>query len=356
MDLRELLSNTQDQELLSQTPAAALGSCRVKLKDPAKDPSDYEKIISVFRKHEIHYFIYIGGNDSMDTVDKLSAYVRAHGIEDIQVVGAPKTIDNDLMGTDHCPGFGSAAKYIATTFSELERDCHVYNVKAVTIVEVMGRNAGWLTAASALSRLNGGEGPALIYLCETAFDTEQFLKDVQEQLKVRDSVLVAVSEGVKDAQGRYLSEQTQSGAVDNFGHSYIAGAAGILEQLIRDRIGCKVRSIELNLMQRSAAHIASATDIRESQMLGRKACQCALDGKSGRMASIRRISDEPYRIELTDVPVSDSANAEKTVPREWINPKGNDVMPELIAYLKPLIQGESQVIYQNGIPCHIRLY
>lgn len=356
VDLRELLSNTQDQELLSQTPAAALGSCRVKLKDPAKDPSDYEKIISVFRKHEIHYFIYIGGNDSMDTVDKLSAYVRAHGIEDIQVVGAPKTIDNDLMGTDHCPGFGSAAKYIATTFSELERDCHVYNVKAVTIVEVMGRNAGWLTAASALSRLNGGEGPALIYLCETAFDTEQFLKDVQEQLKVRDSVLVAVSEGVKDAQGRYLSEQTQSGAVDNFGHSYIAGAAGILEQLIRDRIGCKVRSIELNLMQRSAAHIASATDIRESQMLGRKACQCALDGKSGRMASIRRISDEPYRIELTDVPVSDSANAEKTVPREWINPKGNDVMPELIAYLKPLIQGESQVIYQNGIPCHIRLY
>lgn len=204
--------------------------------------------------------------------------------------------------------------------------------------------------------MNGGEGPALIYLCETAFDTEQFLKDVQEQLKVRDSVLVAVSEGVKDAQGRYLSEQTQSGAVDNFGHSYIAGAAGILEQLIRDRIGCKVRSIELNLMQRSAAHIASATDIRESQMLGRKACQCALDGKSGRMASIRRISDEPYRIELTDVPVSDSANAEKTVPREWINPKGNDVMPELIAYLKPLIQGESQVIYQNGIPCHIRLY
>ena len=188
VDLRELLSNTQDQELLSQTPAAALGSCRVKLKDPAKDPSDYEKIISVFRKHEIHYFIYIGGNDSMDTVDKLSAYVRAHGIEDIQVVGAPKTIDNDLMGTDHCPGFGSAAKYIATTFSELERDCHVYNVKAVTIVEVMGRNAGWLTAASALSRLNGGEGPALIYLCETAFDTEQFLKDVQEQLKVRDSV------------------------------------------------------------------------------------------------------------------------------------------------------------------------
>ena len=356
VDLRELLASTQDQELLSQTPAAALGSCRLKLKDPAKDPSDFEKIIAIFRKHEIHYFIYIGGNDSMDTVDKLSAYVKASGIDDIWVMGAPKTIDNDLMGTDHCPGFGSAAKYIAATFAELERDCHVYSVKAVTIVEVMGRNAGWLTAASSLARQNGGEGPALIYLCETPFDTEKFLQDVQEQLKVRDSVLIAISEGIHDAQGRYLSEQTQSGATDNFGHSYIAGAAGVLEQLVRDRIGCKVRSIELNLMQRCAAHIASSTDIRESQMLGRKACQCALDGKSGRMAAIRRVSDEPYRIELTDVPVSESANAEKTVPAAWITPEGNDVTKEMTAYLKPLIQGESQVIYKNGIPCHIQLY
>ncbi len=356
VDLRELLASTQDQELLSQTPAAALGSCRLKLKDPAKDPSDFEKIIAIFRKHEIHYFIYIGGNDSMDTVDKLSAYVKASGIDDIWVMGAPKTIDNDLMGTAHCPGFGSAAKYIAATFAELERDCHVYSVKAVTIVEVMGRNAGWLTAASSLARQNGGEGPALIYLCETPFDTEKFLQDVQEQLKVRDSVLIAISEGIHDAQGRYLSEQTQSGATDNFGHSYIAGAAGVLEQLVRDRIGCKVRSIELNLMQRCAAHIASSTDIRESQMLGRKACQCALDGKSGRMAAIRRVSDEPYRIELTDVPVSESANAEKTVPAAWITPEGNDVTKEMTAYLKPLIQGESQVIYKNGIPCHIQLY
>ena len=356
VDLRELLASTREQDLLIQTPAAALGSCRLKLKNPAEDPSDFEKIISVFRKHEIHYFIYIGGNDSMDTVDKLSAYVKAQGIEDIQVMGAPKTIDNDLMGTDHCPGFGSAAKYIAATFAELERDCHVYSVKAVTIVEVMGRNAGWLTAASSLARLNGGEGPALIYLCEVPFDTEKFLQDVQEQLKIRDSVLVAVSEGIHDAEGRYLSEQTQSGATDNFGHSYIAGAAGVLEQLVRDRIGCKVRSIELNLMQRSAAHIASAADLRESQMLGRKACQCALEGKSGRMAAIRRISDDPYRIELTDVPVSESANAEKTVPEFWITPDGNDVTSEMTAYLKPLIQGEVPVIFENGIPRHIRLY
>lgn len=232
----------------------------------------------------------------------------------------------------------------------------MYSVKAVTIVEVMGRNAGWLTAASSLARLNGGEGPALIYLCEVPFDTEKFLQDVQEQLKIRDSVLVAVSEGIHDAEGRYLSEQTQSGATDNFGHSYIAGAAGVLEQLVRDRIGCKVRSIELNLMQRSAAHIASAADLRESQMLGRKACQCALEGKSGRMAALRRISDDPYRIELTDVPVSESANAEKTVPEFWITPDGNDVTSEMTAYLKPLIQGEVPVIFENGIPRHIRLY
>lgn len=356
VDLREKLGSTAELELLRQTPAAALGSCRRKLKNPAEDPADFEKILSVFRRYEIGCFIYIGGNDSMDTVDKLSAYVKEKGIQDLQIIGAPKTIDNDLMGTDHCPGFGSAAKYIATTFSELERDCHVYRMKAVTIVEVMGRNAGWLTAASALSRLNGGEGPSLIYLCEKPFDTEVFLKDVEEQLREKDSVLVAVSEGVHDAQGRYLSEQTQSGAKDNFGHSYIAGAAGILEQLVRDRIGCKVRSIELNLMQRSAAHIASAVDLQESEMLGRKACQCALEGKSGRMAAIRRIQNNPYRIEVMDVAVSEAANAEKKVPMEWITTEGNDVTEEMIAYLRPLIQGEPEIIYENGIPCHIRLY
>lgn len=356
VDLHEKIGSTKELALLTQTPAAALGSCRVKLKNPQEDSSDFERIISVFQKYEIGYFVYIGGNDSMDTVDKLSAYVKERGIDDIRVMGAPKTIDNDLMGTDHCPGFGSAAKYIAATFSELERDCNVYRTKAVTIVEVMGRNAGWLTAASALSRVNGQEGPSLIYLCEKAFDTEQFLEDVREKLKERDSVLVAVSEGIKDSQGRYLSEQTQSGAKDNFGHSYIAGAAGILEQLVRQEIGCKVRSIELNLMQRCAAHIASATDLRESEMLGRKACQCALEGKSGRMAAIRRAKDEPYRIELTDVPVSETANAEKTVPTEWITPDGHDVTEEMLAYLKPLIQGEPQVVYENGIPSHLSLY
>jgi len=265
LDLGKKLDSAEKISLLMQTPAAALGSCRYKLGDPKENTEDFEEILRIFRRHEIRYFIYIGGNDSMDTVNKLSKYCKENGVEDVFVVGAPKTIDNDLVGTDHCPGFGSAAKYLAATFAELERDCHVYEKKAVTIVEVMGRNAGWLTAASALSRVNGGEGPNLIYLCEPAFDTEQFLKDVQEKLEQKDSVLVAISEGIHDSEGRYVSEQVQSDAQDQFGHSYIAGSAKVLEELVRDRIGCKVRSIELNLMQRCAAHLASATDLEDAR-------------------------------------------------------------------------------------------
>lgn len=210
VNLSEKVPGEDELEILCQTPAAALGSCRVKLKNPEEDDSQFQEIIRIFRKHGIAYFIYAGGNDSMDTVDKLAAYCKEHEIEDIHVMGAPKTIDNDLVGTDHCPGFGSAAKYIATTFSELERDCHVYDTKAVTIVEVMGRNAGWLTAASALARNNGAEGPSLIYLCEPAFSVESFLADVKGKLEKQDSVLVAISEGIKDKDGVYISEQVQS--------------------------------------------------------------------------------------------------------------------------------------------------
>lgn len=356
VDLNEKLQKDEDLELLCQTPAAALGSCRFKLKSLKDDHSQFEKIINIFRKYEIHYFIYAGGNDSMDTVDKLSAYCKEQEIEDIFVMGAPKTIDNDLVGTDHCPGFGSAAKYIGTTFSELERDCHVYDAKAVTIVEVMGRNAGWLTASSALARNNGAQGPNLIYLCEPAFSVEKFLKDVKKQLEEHDSVLVAISEGIKDASGVYISEQVQSGAVDNFGHSYIAGSARVLEEAVRNEIGCKVRSIELNLMQRCAAHIASKTDIEESRMLGKTACRLALEGNGGLMAAVERLSDEPYKVHYTAVPVSEVSNAEKKVPVDFINAEGNDVTEKMMAYLKPLIQGETEVIYKNGIPCHISLY
>lgn len=204
IDLRSKISNIRDLELLSQTPAAALGSCRLKLKDLEKDKSEFEKIINNLKKQNIHCFIYIGGNDSMDTVDKLSQYCMVHQINDLTIVGAPKTVDNDLVGTDHCPGFGSAAKYIGVTFSELERDCNVYKTKAVTIVEVMGRNAGWLTAASSLARLNGGKGPDFIYLCEPAFSIDQFVSDVEGRLAIQDSVLIAVSEGIKNEQGQYI--------------------------------------------------------------------------------------------------------------------------------------------------------
>lgn len=352
IDLREKVQSAQDMDLLCQTPAAALGSCRLKLKESGQ----FEQIINVLRKNEINCFIYIGGNDSMDTVDQLSAYCAKNHIEDISIMGAPKTIDNDLMGTDHCPGFGSAAKYIAATFSELERDCHVYTMKAVTIVEVMGRNAGWLTAASALSRLGGGKGPNLIYLCETDFDNDRFIEDVKQELENCDSVVVAISEGIKDKEGRYVSEQVQTSAVDNFGHSYIAGSAKVLENLVRDKIGCKVRSIELNLMQRCAAHIASATDIQESKMLGIKACQAALEGETGKMAVVIRKSSTPYTVTYETVPVCNVANEEKKVPADYITPDGHDVTDKMIEYLRPLIQGENQVLYENGIPKHLVLY
>lgn len=356
IDLKKKIKNSRELELLCQTPAAALGSCRLKLKDPDKDRDQFEKIIQIFRKYDISYFIYIGGNDSMDTVDKLSQYCKEMGIHDIAIVGAPKTIDNDLVGTDHCPGFGSAAKYVGITFAELERDCSVYKTKAVTIVEVMGRNAGWLTASSALARVNGAKGPDLIYLCESVFDNEKFINDVKERIETQDSVLVAISEGIKSANGKYVSEQIQSGIVDAFGHSYIAGSAKVLEELVREKIGCKVRSIELNLMQRCAGHMVSATDIEESRMLGIKACQCAMDGNSGVMAAIVRKSDSPYEIIYTAIPVGNVSNKEKTVPVEFINGDKNDVTQKMMDYLYPLIQGEQKQSFKNGIPEHLILY
>ena len=355
VNLTEKIPNTDAIHLLRQTPSAALGSCRYKLKDYNVCKEEYQKILDVFRKYNIGYFVYIGGNDSMDTVMKLSQYFKQEGISDIFIMGAPKTIDNDLMGTDHCPGFGSAAKYIATTFAELVCDTNAYMQKSVTVVEVMGRNAGWLTASSALARLYGGKGPDLIYLCERPFSCEQFLVDVRNKLEKQSSVLIAVSEGIHDENGVYISEQTQSGQVDNFGHQYIAGAARSLEEMIRNEIGCKVRSIELNLMQRAAGHIASQTDLEESYMLGSKAVTAMLEGKTGEMSAIRRLPTNDYKIETFSIPIEQIANHEKKIPLSWINEAGNDVTPELMNYLTPLIQGEVNVRYQNGIPMHITL-
>lgn len=354
MDMKPFEVNGE-LELIKTTPGSYLGSCRYKLPEDLTD-AVYPQLFEKFEKYNIGYFFYIGGNDSMDTVDKLSKYLSDKGITDITVVGAPKTIDNDLCGTDHCPGFGSAAKYIGTTFAELERDCHVYTTKAVTIVEVMGRDAGWLTAASCLARANGAKGPDFIYLCEVPFSIDTFLKDVKAKLEEQDAVIIAVSEGVKNKDGRYISEEVQSSAVDSFGHSYIAGAAKVLEDAVRNEIGCKVRSIELNLMQRCAAHLASATDIQESRMLGKAACQYALEGAGGMMAAVIRTSDKPYATEFKALPVCDIANAIKSVPADYINDAGNDVTEKMVDYLAPLIQGEMNTVYENGIPKYIYLY
>ena len=353
VDLTEVLSSPEQLRLLCSTPAAALGSFRLKLNNA--DEGQLGQIVDALLSREIGYFVYIGGNDSMDTVYQLSAYIKKHNIQGLSVMGAPKTIDNDLPMTDHCPGFGSAAKYIAATFAEIVRDCEVYDIPAVTIVEVMGRNAGWLTAASALSRENGGTGPQLIYLCERAFDTEQFISDVKACLAKRNAVVVAVSEGLKNADGSYLSESKGRG-VDVFGHAALSGTAKVLEGLVKEKIGCKVRSIELNLMQRCASHLASANDLSESKMLGMTAADRALNGVSGEMAIVERLSSAPYRVRYGTTDIALVANLEKKVPDSCINPQGNDVTEQMLEYLRPLVHGEVQVPMCGGVPVHLELY
>lgn len=353
VDLTEVLSSPEQLRLLCSTPAAALGSCRLKLNNA--DEGQLGQIVDALMSREIGYFVYVGGNDSMDTVYQLSAYIKKHNIQGLSVMGAPKTIDNDLPMTDHCPGFGSAAKYIAATFAEIVRDCEVYDIPAVTIVEVMGRNAGWLTAASALSRENGGTGPQLIYLCERAFDTEQFIRDVKDCLAKRNAVVVAVSEGLKNADGSYLSESKGRG-VDVFGHAALSGTAKVLEGLVKEKIGCKVRSIELNLMQRCASHLASANDLSESKMLGMTAADRALNGVSGEMAIVERLSSAPYRVRYGTTDIALVANLEKKVPDSCIHPQGNDVTEQMLEYLRPLVHGEVQVPMCGGVPVHLELY
>lgn len=353
VEIGSLLSSPQELELLCHTPSSALGSCRLKLKNTDTDTSSFDTIISVLRKNNIGYFVYIGGNDSMDTVYKLSKYVAENNIDDIKIMGAPKTIDNDLCEIDHCPGFGSCAKYIATTFTELNCDCKVYDIKTVTIVEIMGRNAGWLTASSALAKLSGC-APDFIYVCERALDTTKFVSDIKNKLEEKNNVIVAVSEGVKGPDGRYISEGPNA-HYDSFGHVQLGGTASILKDIVRNEIGCKVRAIELNLMQRSAAHLASATDIYESRMLGCLAADSVIAGESGKMASLDRVSTDPYKVKFSLKDISKIANAEKKIPDEWINEEGNNVTDDIIEYMRPLIQGETPTIFKNGMPVHIKL-
>lgn len=355
VNLDEVCDTKEKRDLLSVTPAAALGSCRWKLKDPKENAEEFEEIIRILRKNNIGYFVYTGGNDSMDTVYKLSIYCKENNIDDIKVMGAPKTIDNDLGETDHCPGFGSAAKFIATAFTEIACDCFVYDVPSVTIVEVMGRNAGWLTASSALARTEERRVPQLIYLCEKVFDEEKFIEDVNKALEKENNIIVAVSEGVKDTTGHYVGEETKSGKEDAFGHKYLSGIGKYLEGLVGNRIGCKVRSVELNILQRCAGYMLSETDIIESRNLGAFAAVSAIRGESGKMSALKRICDDPYQVEIELAELSKIANFEKKVPMEWINEEGNDIKDDLLTYLKPLIQGEVQIPYENGVPRHFIL-
>ena len=351
VDLSDYLKTDDDLDLLVNTPSTVLGSCRYKLADVEKDETDYIKILETLRKYNIGMFFYIGGNDSMDTVLKLSEYFSKNNI-DIKVIGIPKTIDNDLCGTDHSPGFGSAAKYVAATVQEIARDSRVYSVKSVTIIEIMGRHAGWLTASSCCLRANGEIAPHLIYLPEVEFNSEKFIEDVKRVQAEHDAVIVAVSEGVRNEDGNFAAEDFQSQKSDAFGHQYLAGIGKYLENLVSDKIGCKVRSIELNVMQRCSSHIASLTDLEESEKIGAKAIEAALDGKTGRMMCYVRESNSPYTMSISDVAVSETANHEKFFPTEWITEDKNNVTDEAVDYFLPLIQGENTIKMKNGMPVH----
>lgn len=348
LDFQEALPGEQ-LLALTWTPGAYLGSCRYKLPESLEDPV-YPKLFQKFEEMNIGWFFYIGGNDSMDTVLKLSEYGKKIG-SPVRIVGIPKTIDNDLCETDHTPGFGSAAKYIASSLLEIAHDTFIYAVKSVTIVEIMGRDAGWLTAASALARNGYNTAPHLIYLPEVPFDKEDFLLDVKRMLFERNNVIVAVSEGIRDASGNYISASESS--VDTFGHSQLSGAGKTLEFLVKEKLGVKVRSVEVNVLQRCAAHLASKTDLYEAFTLGQKAVALSEEGVTASMVTMRRISDAPYEIAYEHAEIRHIANEAKSIPREWINDAGNDVTQPLIDYLSPLILGEVPVKYENGIPVYM---
>lgn len=346
------LSDSTDEfiQQLASAPAMYLGSCRFKLPDIAEDASAYAKIFSVFEDMNVGAFFYIGGNDSMDTAAKLSEYARSIG-SDIKIAGIPKTIDNDLVETDHTPGFGSAAKYIASSIREIAYDTYIYDVESVTIVEIMGRDAGWLTAAAALARTDFSTAPHLIYLPEAAFDKNKFIDDLKNLISIHKNVIVAVSEGIRDKDGHYLS--ATDAAADKFGHAQLSGTGKCLEYLVKDKLGVKVRSVEVNVLQRCAGHMASKTDLDEAFQLGETAVKLTAEGNTGFMTALHRTSSQPYTCEITSVPVVNVANKAKAVPEAWINADGNDIMPEMLEYLAPLVTGEATITYKDGITDYI---
>ena len=339
--------------LMLHTPSSELGSCRYKMADPDVDDTDYKRILDIFQKYNVRYFFYNGGNDSMDTCDKISRYMSKSGWE-CRVMGVPKTIDNDLYGTDHCPGFASAAKYIATSCMEITKDACVYDNGQITIIEIMGRHAGWLAASAKLADAFGS-GPDLIYLPEVDFDMETFLADVKRIYQEKGKVIVAVSEGIHYADGTFVSEAKTS-ATDGFGHAQLGGLAATLANIIKERSGVKVRGIELSLLQRCGSHLASQTDIDEAFLAGKVAVESAVNGETGKMVAFgREIIDGKYHCVTKLLPLTSVANFEKKVPLGWITPEKNQVTDAFVEYALPLIQGEPRLPLENSLPRYARL-
>ena len=356
LELNVLLDDRMSIELLKRTPSSYLGSCRYKLPDWHDDETVYKKLFAILEKLNIGYFFYIGGNDSMDTIGKLAEY--GNRIQsDIRFMGVPKTIDNDLCLTDHTPGYGSAAKYIATILKEVIRDSSVYNIRSVTVAEIMGRHAGWLAGAACLAGGDDCEGPDLILLPEVPFDPDRFLTRVDELQRVKPNVIIAASEGVKTADGTYLCDLVSTaGQLDAFGHKAIlSGTSRYLSDLIHDNLNCKSRAIEFSTLQRCASHLASRTDVNEAYAVGGAAASAAFAGETGRMISLKRISDYPYQCITESVDVQQVANLEKKVPLDWITPDGMQVTAAFEEYARPLILDEVTPVYVNGTPRHICL-
>lgn len=350
MDINKEMT-AEEIELLTSTPSSYLGSCRYKLPDSIDD-SIYAQIFKKFSDLNIKCFIYIGGNDSMDTVSKLSMYARKTSSQ-VRIIGVPKTIDNDLVLTDHSPGFGSAAKYVASTVRDIVMDASVYDTQSVTIIELMGRHAGWITAASMLARKYKGDNPYLIYLPEVAFDVEDFVNKIAELLQIHKNIVVCVSEGIKDKDGTFICEYSGCTGVDTFGHKMLTGCGKYLENVVKEHLAVKVRSVELNVNQRCKAALASGTDVKEAVMAGEFGVKAAIDDETGKMVAFRRSDNPQYKIECVLVDCSEVCNKEKVVPREWINDEGTDVLEEFAEYAKPLIEGETNHVIKDGLPVYV---
>ncbi|MGI6153022.1 MAG: 6-phosphofructokinase [Christensenellaceae bacterium] len=343
--------DAKELELLLHTPSAALGSCRYKLKDPDVDDTDYQRILEIFKKYDVRYFFYNGGNDSMDTCNKVSKFMQKAGYE-CRIMGVPKTIDNDLFGTDHCPGYPSAAKYVATSCMEIYLDARVYDIGTICVIEIMGRHAGWLTAAAAIAS-HFGHGPDFVYVPEVDFDMDKFMADVERVYKANGKCIVAVSEGIHDKTGKLIAEYgAENAPVDAFGHKQLGGLASNLANQLKNKLNVKVRGIELSLLQRCAAHAASETDVQESFAAGKAAVEQATSGVTDKMVGFERSTDANgnYKCNIKLFDLKDVANTEKMVPREWINKEGNGIEQPFIDYVLPLIQGNPKMTYENGMP------